>query len=81
LSLVTAGDDPVLRSAVDAATSAGALVIAAAGNTARAGFVSPAGFANVVSVAATDRLGRPAWYSSFGATVDLAAPGRARLRE
>ena len=75
LSLVTTGDDPVLHAAVDAATAAGALVIAAAGNTGSPGFLSPAGFENVVSVAATDRLGRPARYSSFGPSVDLAAPG------
>ncbi len=75
LSLTTSGNDPVLRSAVDAATAAGALVIAAAGNTGHDGFLSPAGFPNVVSVAATDRLGATARYSSFGNAVDLAAPG------
>ena len=75
LSLTTTGDDPLLRDAVDAATAAGALVVVAAGNTGQDGFLSPAGFPNVLSIAATDRLGAPAPYSSFGATVDLAAPG------
>jgi serine protease len=75
LSLATSGNDPVLRSAVDAATDAGALVVAAAGNTGNDRFLSPAGFPNVLSIAATDRLGAPARYSSFGAAVDLAAPG------
>jgi serine protease len=75
LSLTTSGNDPILRNAVDAAVDAGVLAIAAAGNTGRDTFVSPAGFANVLSVAATDRLGAPARYSSFGSTVDVAAPG------
>src|SRR5262249_46494305 len=75
LSLTTTGDDPLLRAAVDDATAAGALVVAAAGNTGQDGFLSPAGFPNVLSVAATDRLGAPAPYSSFGAAVDVAAPG------
>jgi serine protease len=75
LSLATSGDDPVLRSAIDAATDAGALVVAAAGNTGSDGFLSPAAFPNVLSIAATDRLGAPPRYSSFGASVDLAAPG------
>lgn len=75
LSLTTSGDDPVLRNAVDAATAAGVLVVAAAGNTGSNGFLSPAGFPNVVSVAATDRLGNPARYSNFGPTITVAAPG------
>ncbi|MCC6848153.1 MAG: S8 family serine peptidase [Deltaproteobacteria bacterium] len=75
LSLTTSNDDPVLRTAVDAATAAGALVVAAAGNTGAEGALVPAAYPNVLSVAATDRLGNPARYSSFGAGVDLAAPG------
>lgn len=75
LSLTTSADDPVLRSAIDDATAAGALVVAAAGNTGHDGFLAPAGYPNVLAVAATDRLGAPARYSSFGAAVDLAAPG------
>ncbi len=75
LSLTTSGNDPILASAVAAAVERGVLVVAAAGNTGSDGFVSPAGFAGVLAVAATDRLGAPARYSSFGAGVDLAAPG------
>ena len=75
LSLTTSADDPVLRSAVDDATAAGALVVAAAGNTAHDGFLAPAAYPNVLAVAATDRLGAPARYSSFGPAVDVAAPG------
>ncbi len=75
LSLTTSEDDPVLRNAIDDATAAGALAIAAAGNTGQDGFLSPAAYPNVLAVAATDRLGAVARYSSFGAAVDLAAPG------
>jgi serine protease len=75
LSLTASGDDPILRSAVDAAADAGALVVVAAGNTGRDNVLSPAVFENALSVAATDRLGAPARYSSFGAAIDVAAPG------
>jgi serine protease len=75
LSIAAPGDNPFMRAAVDAATEAGALVVAAAGNTASDAVVSPATFANTLTVAATDLLARPAVYSSFGAAVDLAAPG------
>jgi serine protease len=75
LSLTTSGDDPVLRSAIEDATAAGVLIVAAAGNTGHDGFLAPAAYPDVLAVAATDRLGGTARYSSFGAAVDLAAPG------
>ncbi|MEB2285325.1 MAG: S8 family serine peptidase [Myxococcales bacterium] len=75
LSLTTSNDDPVLRSAIDAATAAGLLVVAAAGNTGGRATLVPASYPNVMSVAATDRLGAPARYSTAGPGVDLAAPG------
>jgi len=75
LSLVAFGDDPLMRAAVDAATGAGALVIAAAGNTASDVAVSPALYENTLAVTASDALGAPARYAAFGAAVDLIAPG------
>jgi subtilisin family serine protease len=64
------------QSTVDAATAAGALVIAAAGNQDAdvAGF-TPANCRNVLTVAATTRTGERAPYSNYGAQVDIAAPG------
>jgi serine protease len=77
LSLGGPGACPrAMQDAVDDATAAGALVIAAAGNDARdAGGFSPSGCRNVFTVAAGDLQGRLARYSNFGASVELMAPG------
>lgn len=66
----------VLDEAVRYATSRGALIIAAAGNDGVGGAASyPAAFADVLSVAALDRDGSVATFSTSGSSVDLAAPG------
>ena len=66
----------VLYEAVRYATSRGALIIAAAGNDGVGGAASyPAAFADVLSVAALDRDGAVATFSTSGSSVDLAAPG------
>ena len=64
------------QEAIDAAVSAGAVVVVAAGNQAQdAANVAPANCNNVLVVAATDMAGARASYSDFGPIVDLAAPG------
>lgn len=73
-----------LSRAVDYAWAEGALLVAAAGNSDDDRPLYPAAFRNVISVAAVDRtLGRwlagPGVGSSYGPTVDLAAPGAAIL--
>jgi len=60
---------------VIAATNAGALVVAAAGNSGTPALNYPAAFPQAVSVSAVGPDGRLASYSSFGPTVDIAAPG------
>jgi len=64
------------QAAVTAVREAGAVVVAAAGNAdidvAR---VSPAGCQGVVSVAASDREGKKAYYSNYGRRITVAAPG------
>ncbi|MEK8031006.1 S8 family peptidase [Ideonella sp. DXS29W] len=64
------------QAAVTAVREAGAVVVAAAGNSdidvAR---VSPAGCQGVVSVAASDREGKKAYYSNYGRRITVAAPG------
>jgi serine protease len=68
--------DFTTQSAIDGARSRGTVVVVAAGNsnTDASGF-SPANCAGVVSVASVDRNGSKAYYSNFGSSVDVAAPG------
>ena len=79
LSLGGPGSCPsTLQSAIDDARGAGAVVVAAAGNTATgtaAGSFFPASRAGVLTVAATSVIGDRAVYSNYGSVVDLAAPG------
>uniref|UniRef100_A0A832I3G7 T9SS type A sorting domain-containing protein n=1 Tax=Eiseniibacteriota bacterium TaxID=2212470 RepID=A0A832I3G7_UNCEI len=60
---------------VDAADSAGVLVVAAAGNDGGDQPTYPAANDGVLAVGATDPAGARASFSNFGAWVDLAAPG------
>jgi subtilisin family serine protease len=58
-----------------AAWEAGTMVIAAAGNNDNSTPFYPASFANVLSVSATTNADVRASFSSFGANVDVSAPG------
>ena len=75
------GFDQSLSDAIQAAGSAGILVVAAAGNTPTNNDTAPQypanySLSNVISVAATDRTDHLASFSSYGpSTVQLAAPG------
>jgi serine protease len=65
-----------MQNAVNGARSRGAVVVAAAGNSAvDVSNASPANCAGVIAVAATGRTGGRARYSNFGAQVTVAAPG------
>lgn len=70
-----------LEDAIRAADAAGAIVVAAAGNSSNDNDAAPiypssSPSANVISVAATDRNGDLAWFSCWGTqSVDIAAPG------
>jgi serine protease len=75
LSLGGSADDPVLRAAVRAAHAAGALIVASAMNAGTATPYYPAAYPEVVSVAAVSPRETPSFYSNFGPTVDIAAPG------
>ena len=59
----------------------GVIVIASAGNEGTADPLYPAAYAGVVSVSAVDIGKTLASYSSFGATIDVAAPGGDLLRD
>lgn len=70
--------DTTMQTAINRARSLGSVVIVAAGNA--GGDVSqstPASCAGVVSVAAVGLAGGRAYYSNYGSTVSLAAPGGA----
>ncbi len=61
--------------AIQYATDNGALVIASAGNGGTSTVSCPACDPNAISVAATNWLDLPAYYTSYGAGLDMAAPG------
>jgi serine protease len=67
--------DTDLRDAIDEAHSRDIVIIAAAGNNATGVPVYPAAFTNVISVSAVDIGAEIAPYSSYGSTIDIAAPG------
>jgi subtilisin family serine protease len=81
INLSLGGDCPapgapdVLHDAVLAASGAGVLLVASAGNAASAQPSCPAAYPEVLSVGAVGPSGNRAGYSNFGPTVDLAAPG------
>ncbi|MEM8512654.1 serine protease [Massilia sp. MP_M2] len=65
-----------MQNAVNGARGRGAVVVAAAGNSAmNVSNASPANCAGVIAVAATGRTGGRARYSNFGTLVSVAAPG------
>jgi len=74
ISLTVTGSE-ALAAAVDYAWQKGAVIVASAGNS-YVPFVSyPAGYPDVIAVAATDDHGQLAWWSNTGPWVDLAVPG------
>jgi thermitase len=75
------GNSSTLQAAVNNAWSggSGALLIAAAGNDGNSTVNYPAGYPNVVSVAATDRRDQRASFSNANSDVEIAAPGVAIL--
>jgi serine protease len=70
------GMSKAMQSAVDDAIAAGAVVVAAAGNTGLdASMDVPAGLHGVITVGAVDQTGQRASYSNYGPAVSLMAPG------
>ena len=75
LSLGGTMPSSALESAVDYAWSKGAVVVAAAGNSASSAAFYPAYYSNAIAVAATDDLDELAPFSNYGDWVDVSAPG------
>ncbi len=69
------GGTATLQTAVQQAYGAGIVVVAAAGNDGNSNINYPAGYAEVISVAATDANDARASFSNTNADVELAAPG------
>lgn len=66
----------VYQNAVDYARNRGAAVVVAAGNeSADASKFSPANCKNVITVGASDNKQSKAYYSNYGTSVDIVAPG------
>jgi len=57
------------------ARNAGVIIVAAAGNESSSTLFYPASYSGVVSVSAVDLNKNLAFYSNFGSTIDIAAPG------
>ena len=63
------------QASFDRAVAAGHLMVAAAGNAGDTSVSYPAGYSNVMSVAAVDNANRVASFSQQNADVEIAAPG------
>lgn len=71
-----------LQEAINDATAAGSIVVAAAGNARiDTQYYAPGGCENVVTVAAGDGRGQLAYYSNYGEEVDIMAPGGDMTRD
>lgn len=75
LSLAGPRDSAVLERAIQQASSGGSVVVAAAGNGGTSRPSYPAAYPSTVSVSTTDSSDQRASFSSFGQSVDVAAPG------
>jgi len=68
--------DTTTQNAINTARSRGSVVVVAAGNSnTNVSNASPANCSGVIAVAAVNRSGGRAYYSNYGALVDVAAPG------
>lgn len=71
--------DTTTQAAINSARSRGTVLVIAAGNdNSNANNFNPGNCAGVVNVASTNRSGGRAYYSNYGTSVDVAAPGGAQ---
>lgn len=67
-----------LQNSINAARAAGSVIVVAAGNSGlnlNTNSFQPANCSGVITVAATDRGGDRAYYSNYGTSVEISAPG------
>lgn len=75
LSLGSSYPNADMNAAIEAATSAGIIVVGASGNDGTSDLMYPASFDDVISVSAVDSTKTIASYSNTNNAVDLSAPG------
>ncbi len=75
LSLGGPGESQLMEEAINYAHSKGVLIVAASGNENRNSASYPARYPHVLGVAALNSANEKAFYSNFGAGVDISAPG------
>ena len=75
MSLEGKSKSRILENAINYAYNKGIIIIASAGNDNHNTAYYPARYSKVISVSALDATGNKAFYSNFGAQVDISAPG------
>lgn len=75
MSLGGPGYGSAFQFVLDKAYQKGVIVFASAGNDGGSLMMYPASYNHVISVAATDTNNQRAYFSNYGSTTDLAAPG------
>ncbi|MCI6715510.1 MAG: S8 family serine peptidase [Lachnospiraceae bacterium] len=75
MSLGGPGYSSLLQYAMDKAYQKGVIVFASTGNDGGSLMMYPASFNHVIAVAATDTNNQRAYFSNYGSSTDLAAPG------
>ena len=81
LSLGGTGSSILEQNIYTQARDAGVIIIAAAGNSSSDEPFYPAAYEGVVSVSATSITTNIAYYSNFGPTIDIAAPGGSTITD
>ncbi len=66
---------PMLEDVIAYTAQAGLILVAASGNYGNATMVYPAAYGAVLNVGASNQNGQRAWFSSYGVSLDLLAPG------
>jgi subtilisin family serine protease len=75
MSLGTSYNDPLVSEQIDYAASHGTVVVAAAGNDGCDCILYPARYSSVIAVGATTSSNQRAYFSSYGQSLDIVAPG------
>ena len=69
-------DSVLVTKLIDEALEKGILVIAAGGNSAHSDITYPCSYSGVICVGSHDPDGRLSYFSNFGSSIDIFAPGR-----